>query len=226
METLRSANFFKKTLFLIGVFFLFLPKIALSEVRTSENYKIFADTLSSGGDYSTSTSYRLWDTIGEIASEENSTSTNFRARIGFQALIPDDILNVTLSGTDIDLGQLSTSDVKQGNLTITYSTNANGFTSTMSEDGNLRTSSGNDIDDVADGAVDAGTEEYGFRTSGTIATQNSADTSITSSAKNIAQASGPTPSDNITVTFKAAINGQTTGGTYSHVVTITTTGNF
>lgn len=216
----------KKTLCLTGVFFLFLPKIVSSEVRTSETYRIFADTLSSGGAYSTSTNFRVWDAIGEIGSEESSTSTNFRARIGFAALNLDDVLTVTFNKSVINLGVLSPSGASQESLDISYTTNANGFTTTISEDGNLRHSSGADIDDVADGSVTAGSEEYGIRTSGSIGQQNNADTSITTSAKTIASRNDVTPSSSVTVLFRAAVSQSTPEGSYGQTVTITTTGNF
>lgn len=219
-------NRFKKTLCLIGVFFLFLPKIASSEVRTSESYRIFADTLSSGGAYSTSTNFRVWDAIGEVGSEESSTSTNFRARIGFGALNPDNILTVAFNKSVISLGVLSPPSISQESLDISYATNANGFTTTISEDGNLRHTSGADIDDVTDGAVTAGSEEYGIRTSGSIGQQNNADTSITTSAKTIASRGDVAPSSSVTLLFRAAVSQSTPEGSYGHTVTITTTGNF
>lgn len=221
----RIINFWE-TLLLVSVFFFLMPSLAQSEVRTSENYRLFADTLSSGGEYSTSTNFRVWDTIGEVASDENSTSANFRTRIGFQALVPDDLLTVTFSRDSINLGDISPSGVSEQSLVISYVTNANGFTTTVSEDGNLRASSGDDINDVSDGSVTAGSEEYGIRTSGSIGQQNSADASITATAKTIASRSDVAPSSSATLTFKAAVSASTPNGNYSHTATITTTGNF
>ncbi len=217
---------FKKTLCLIGVFFLFLPKIANSEVRTSESYRLFADTLSSGGDYSTSTNYRVWDVIGEVTSEESSTSTNFASKVGFAALNLDNILTATLSRESVNLGDLSPASASQESLTISYVSNANGFTTTILEDGNLRAPGGADINDVADGSVTAGFEEYGIRTSGSIGQQNNADVSITTTAKTIASISSSTPTTSVTLLFKTAVSQSTPEGNYGHNVTITTTGNF
>lgn len=216
----------RETLLLVSVFFFLMPSLAQSEVRTSENYRLFADTLSSGGDYSTSTNYRVWDTIGEVASDENTTSTNFRTRLGFQALVPDDLLTVTFSRDSINLGDISPSGVSEQELVISYVTNANGFTTTVSEDGNLRASSGDDINDVSDGSITAGSEEYGIRTSGSMGQQNDADTSITSSSKTIVSRSDPTTSASAALTFKAAVSASTPDGNYSHTVTISTSGNF
>jgi len=143
----------------------------------------------------------------------------------------DPTFTFTISKTSIDLGTLSTSSVSSDSYTITTKSNAeDGYATTIVEDGNLRDGS-NDIDDTS-GDVDAGYEEYGIRTSGTDGQYNSTDTAITGTPKVIAQdTSGPIDSQQVTVTHKASIDDGTNGtitapGSYSHTVTLVSTGTF
>ena len=155
------------------------------------------------------------------------------------SIIDNDQVNVTatvtptftfiLSSSTCALGTLTTGGVATCNYNVTTTTNATtGYATTIVEDGNLRDGLGNDINDVAGGNnVTAGTEGYGIRTTGTDGQYNAADTAITGTAKLIAtDTSGPIDAQLVTVTHKAAISGTTVAGSYSHLVTLVSTGTF
>jgi len=132
----------------------------------------------------------------------------------------------TISTTTCNLGTLSTAAVNSCSYTATTTSNSeDGYATTIVEDGNLRDGP-NDIDDTV-GDVNAGNEEYGFRTSGTDGQYNTVDEPITSTPKIIAlDTTGPINAQAITVTHKASINALTIAGSYSHIVTLVSTGTF
>lgn len=63
---------------------LILPATVFS-VMDSANYTVQFDSLNFGGGYSSSTSYQLHDTAGEVGSG-NSSSSNFQMRAGYQQM--------------------------------------------------------------------------------------------------------------------------------------------
>ena len=156
----------------------------------------------------------------------------------------DPSLTLTLSSTSCDLGTFSASNIQTCQYNTTVSTNASsGYTAYIKDDGNLRNAT-NDIDDVAGGTTDYGSEEYGMSTSesdsvditatnssatctsndgGTTATNAQA---LTTSDQSYATESGPIDSDVVTLCHSASISGTTPAGVYSHTVTITVVGNF
>jgi len=199
---------------------------ALAQVMSSANYKIFVDSINGGGELGTSANYKLTDTIGEVGVTEDTSSTNYKIKAGFEAIGPDQILTVNLSTNLVALGVLSPNNVVTADEVLTITTNGNGYTTTIVTDGNLRASDGSDINNVSDGTVTAGSEEFGIRTSGTGGQYNSTDTSITTTAKTIAQRTTAISANSITVTFKASVTTSTAFNSYSNIVTFSTTGNF
>lgn len=138
----------------------------------------------------------------------------------------DATLTFAISSASCVLGTLSTSSVSSCNYDVTTSANAeDGYATTIIEDGDLIDGS-NDIDDVSDGTVDAGVEEYGIGLTGTDRSFTD-ERPITSSAQTIASdATGPISSQSVTVTHKASIVSTTSAGSYSHTVTLVSTGTF
>lgn len=199
---------------------------AQAQVMSSANYKIFVDSINGGGSLGTSASYKLTDTIGEVGVTEDVSSTNYRIKAGFEAIGPDQILTVNLSTTLVAIGVLSPNNVVSADEIITITTNGNGYTTTIASDGNLRASNGSDINNVSDGTVTAGSEEFGIRTSGTGGQFNSTDTSVTATAKTIISRTTAVSGDATTVTFKASVDTNSSFNNYSNVVTFSTTGNF
>jgi len=131
-----------------------------------------------------------------------------------------------LSGSAAQLGTLTTSAVKTAVTRLEITTNAeNGYTATVYEDGNLRTTVGDDIDDVADGSVTAGSEEYGISSTGDDTTPAN-DFAITGSNTTVASSSTYGSLKRTAVIYQAAISDVTAAGSYSHTVTYVATGNF
>lgn len=217
-------------LFLTLIFVLALnfPLAAGSASMSSENYNLSVDAISVGGDLGTSTNYQISSTAGEGAGvhDTQGSSTNYIIEAGFQAAASGVVLSATLSANSVSLGSLGTDSVSTASQTLTVTTNSpTGYTATIAEDGNLR-STANDIDDVSDGTVTAGSEEYGIRTSGTAGQMNNSDTAITIASQTVASTSTIATSEQTSIAYKAAVSASTESGTYSHIVTFTTTVNY
>jgi len=196
-------------------------------LMSSESYINWMDSLNFGGEETSfSTNYKLQDTLGEVGTGRIS-STNYTGLIGFRQAEADPKMTFTISDTTVDFGTLSVSSVSSDSVTITTTTNAvDGYVTTIYETENLKTGAGSDIDDVADGTVTAGSEEYGIRTSGAAGQMNAADTSIITSPQTVALYSSWINGSAVTITFKAAISSLTSAGAYSHNVTLISTGRF
>jgi len=193
----------------------------------SESYINWMDSLNFGGEEtSTSTNYKFQDTLGEIGTGRIA-STNYAGLIGFRQTESDPKMTFSISGNSIDFGTLTTSGISSDSITITTTTNAvDGYVTTIYETENLKTSGSADIDDVADGTVSAGSEEYGIMTSGAAGQMNGADTAITTSPQAVALYSSWVNGSTVTITFKAAISSTTGAGAYAHTVTLISTGRF
>lgn len=189
-----------------GVFELYADSFSFTSVdeATGQGFSVFS---SGGGVVPTSTSGGVVDLRG-----------------GFQAA-EKGILSLSLDTNSVAFGDLSAGKVSSGRITLTASTDSEtGYTISISEDGNLRAISGaSDINDVADGEVTAGQEEYGIRVSGQDALV-SGDRAISGSV-DIASFSGMITSRSTGVEFRASRGSQTAEGSYSHRVTFTLTAN-
>lgn len=155
-------------------------------------------------------------------------------QVAVTATVPPSI-SFTVSSTTINLGTLSTGSVSYSSHTIRTVTNAtNGYVSYVYDDGNLR-NGGNDINDVADGAVSVASEEYGIATSDAsqTITQDSdcasapySASGITTSQQSIAGATSGPVDETSTICYAASISATTVAGSYAHTVTFVTTGLF
>ena len=212
----------KKIAILISIVVMISWVGTVFAAMTSDSYIIVEDGFSAVETVtSTSGDLSLFDfsdtTPGEL------TADTFTLDGGFY--FPDTSTSLTLSvnPTTLSLGTLSQSSVASDATTLDVTTNSNsGYTVSISEDGNLRSGS-NDIDDVSDGSVTAGSEEYGIRTSGSsglLATDTAIDGSV-----NVMSKSSAATNDTATVTFRASIGPNSQAGSYAHTVTFTATVN-
>jgi len=134
-----------------------------------------------------------------------------------------------LTGTSAAFGTFSTSSVSTSvvGFEVTIDDDS-GYTVQILEDGELR--SGSDtIDEVADGSVTTGSEEYGARSSDTSltgSTFDTADTAITLSFQDIANESTLQFNSRNFLTLKTAISSSTPSGSYAQVLTFIASGNF
>lgn len=214
-----------------------------AQVLSSTSYRILSSSVNCGGTTSTSTSYALQDsaceTVGPGASDSNAvftTSSSYVVGGGYQAMTDIPALSVSLSGTSIAFGTLSSSSVTTATPTIdvTVTTNAvGGYSATIIADGAFRISGGNSFGDVTDNTVTAGGNEYGFRTSGSDGQFGSTDTcvpfttsSCSTSPKIFATNTSWVSSQTTTLTFKASPSTTTTAGGYSQAITIIVSGTF
>jgi len=132
-------------------------------------------------------------------------------------------LSFSLSANVMNLGVINTLIVGSDNHTITVTTNAvNGYTCSAAEDGNIR-SGANDINDVGDNTVDAGTEEYGISCAGADCIDAVNDQAI---PLDVVSNVGRVTASVATITYKAAADALTVGTTFSHIVTYTCAGDF
>ncbi len=220
------------TLFLLSFSF---TGLAYAFPSSSGSYKLEGEFGDFGGSKS-SASYSLTDTGGGFAPGIGD-STNYRSCSGFQCVIAQvPQITVTLSSNAINLGALSGGSVSKASHDISVTTNVGGYTTRVVEDGELRYGAAT-IDQVGDGAVTAGSEEYGLAT-----TQAGRDISqdadclnppytaspITGTPQSVASKSGPTyTAETTTLCYAASINTATTAaGTYQQVLTYITTGSF
>ena len=136
-------------------------------------------------------------------------------------------VNMAIDDTSIELGTLSTASVASATQTYTVnSNNQSGVTMQITADGNLDDGSGNTIDDVADGTVSAGSEEYGISVSAAsglsaVAPYDSGDDAVPQVADDIANSASSVSSGTLDVTYKASISGTTVAGDYDQEVTMT-----
>lgn len=243
------------TLFLV-VFSLSFSSQALAQTMSSSNYVIQSSTMNCGGGKSTSSSYALFDSTCEPAPGDStngvfSSSTNYVLGSGFQAMEDIPHLTVTFSDPDsnngantVAFGTLTTASVKTDQVGITVTTNATtGYSATLIANTAFRSTANtnNKINNVSDGAVTAGSPEYGFCTTGTdgqfacttnetcipYATAGSDTPTCTTVAKTFATNASWVSSQLTTLTFKAAISSITPAANdYTQTITVIVTGTF
>lgn len=104
MRHALSRSFFHA----VGTTFLVvcLLQVTDAQVMQSSNYKMQSDSVNTGGGLSNSETYKMEDTVGELATG-NSTSTSFNLRAGYQQMqeiymslsaVPDVIMSPDLGG--------------------------------------------------------------------------------------------------------------------------------
>jgi len=202
-------------LLLVSILFWAQP---LNSAMTGGNYSIPIDSFTmTGDDLMTGGDYEMYDSVGNPDSAK-LTGGDFVLWGGFLQTVSG-TLSLNLSESSLDLGSLSLNSVSSDSVIATVTTTADtGYTLSISEDGNLR-SGANDINDVADGAVTAGSEEYGINTSGAdgILALDTAIDGVLDLATNSDEVNG----NQTTINFKAAIGQSSKAGSYSHTVTFT-----
>lgn len=106
--------------------------------------------------------------------------------------------------------------------------NDNGYVIQILEDGNLRDGS-NEINDVSDGEVTLGSEEFGARSSDSTllnSTFDTQDTALTTSAQDIVTQSSFAIDNRSFLLFKISSSTATPSATYSNQITFIASGNF
>ncbi len=134
-----------------------------------------------------------------------------------------------LNGSTLSFGSLSTAATRTSIAAFEVSAvNDNGYTIQIMEDGNFRLGI-LAINDVADGSVTTGVEEYGARSSDSSiasSTFDTVDAAITSTFQDVVTSSGAVLGERSFLTFKTAITSATDSGNYGQVLTFIVSGNF
>ncbi len=171
--------------------------------------------------------------VGQITSIGGSTITVDELKNGGTAPAIDGTNDFVyrLSGASVAMGEFTTSAVATAvigfNATVD---NQNGYVVQVFDDGNLRFG-GLDVNDVSDGAVTAGSEEYGGRSSDTSlsnSTFDTQDTGFTTTPQDLADESqGGFERRNFLTLKGSKTSVEPAGeGTYSHTLSFILSGNF
>lgn len=197
---------------------------------SSDSFRVWTDTITSGGNRSTSASFITQDTISESATGENLTSATFLAQAGLPAIFEEPVLTMAISSATLSLtpSTFDVGSVSTGSYTVTVSTNAPfGYTLTVTEDAGLQNTqqAGTFIGDVADGVVTAGSSEYGVAVTGTDAAFAD-DRALSTTPLTIASRTSLTSGIVSTITHKVAISSGVSAGTYTHTVTYVAIANY
>ncbi len=132
-----------------------------------------------------------------------------------------------LNGSAAQLGTITTSIVATSlTRTNVISNIENGYTVYVLDDGNLRIDATTYMGNVADGAVTAGSDEYGARVFGNSATSTGSDFAFATTTTAVQESYTFASNERIGLVYKAAISAITAAGNYSHAVYYTLTGKF
>ncbi len=134
-----------------------------------------------------------------------------------------------LDGLSLSLGTLSYNSINTKIIVFEVTADIdNGYTLYIKEDDDLKSGS-NYIDDVADGVVTTGSEEYGARSSDSTlvnSTFDTADTAITSNFQEIVSEASRVFNDRSYLTLKTAVSTSSINGTYTQTLTFIIAGNY
>jgi hypothetical protein len=132
-----------------------------------------------------------------------------------------------LGGSSADLGMQSIV-TENTSITVTnvVSNASNGYTVTIEGRDALHTTLST-IEDVSDGAVTAGSEEYGIESIGTHAANPGTDVAIpVLSTRVVQQDTAPAANDRVAIVYKLSVNPSTPTGDYTQKLVYRLTGNF
>ncbi len=169
--------------------------------------------------------------IGEISGIAGSDITVDSIEDGSGTVTVDgtDDYVYLMNATSIDFGNVQETDLAQSVIgwEVTIDVD-NGYTVSVLEDGNLRQGA-NDIDDVTDGSVTVGSEEYGGRASDATlsgSTFDTQDTAFTTSYQQVDTESDTSFESRDYLTVKAAVAAGSINATYSHTLSLIASGNY
>ena len=206
-------NHFVIIIILLGL--LAFPSVSWG-VMSSSNYTIFADSVDSGGNFSSGGVYSIEDTAGE-SPVGSSTSTTYEVIGGYQAM-DWSVLTMDINTTTINLGTLVIDQVASAEAVVTV--NAGASTGYVLSVGSV---TGASLAGVSDGSISPGFEEYGVAVSGLDAAFTD-DRAIVVSL-NLSSSSTPVTNAQTTLTFKATMGTASVAGGRSQSVTLTASTN-
>lgn len=220
----------KRGIYIISIFVaILLPLQSTNGQMSGTPWDIISDDFSSNffGRQEGST-FLLYTHIADIDTSTTTAVNGEGQRNTVEGgIFYSDELSYELSRTGIHFGDLSVTAVREEPVTTTVTTDSiTGYTMSIHEDHQMQTADGNnDVADVSDGAVSAGSEEYGIRTSGPDIITTT-DIPITASSTDILGSLGRVTKNDAVIAFRAAIDRfHSRQGTYSHTVTLILTVN-
>lgn len=200
----------KKFLAVVLLFGGILFPLRALGLMSSANYTIYADSIDTGGVLSTGGIYSLEDTLGESFAVSTSSINTYEVRAGYQYM-EQNYISLDISPATVSLGTLVVSAVNASDATATVSTDAYaGYTLSIDS------VTGSSVSAVADGAVTAGAEEYGFAATG--GDSLFADDRALTPGLNVASTSTTAVDSQTILTFKASISASTAAGAYSQTI--------
>lgn len=211
------------TTLIISLFFVFISVEPISTQMSGGGYNIYTDKFSVvSTNTSTGGNYQVTQSAGQYFAT-TTTSGDFELRGGFQAQ-EKGVLKVNLNKNTLDLGTITENGVSRGTLKLTVTTDSEtGYNMSIREDHNLKSGSLT-INDVSDGTVTTGSQEYGINTKGSDGMLGQ-DKGI-SGTLNIASHNGQVYKRIVEVVFKASLDQNTSNKqNLSHQVTFDTTVN-
>ena len=206
----------RRLLVVVSFVALLVPQIALG-VMTSTNYSIIFDAVGvAGGDYQTSTSYSLSETIGETP-VITASSTSYMVEGGYQSAFFGS-LSFILDTNSINLGVISTTAVNSSSVIATVTSDSAGYVLSINN------ASGAMPAAVVGGTVNAGTEAYGFSATG-LHSSVVGDVPVLAGTV-IASTTAPVFSEQTTLTFKASASSTSVAGNYSQAIDLVASANY
>ncbi len=148
---------------MVTVLLLCLPLPVLADESSSTNYKVDQTFFGSGGDLeNSSTNYKAKTTLGELG-VGNSASAQYQAFAGFNTTDAP-YLEFVVTGSNIDLGYLSTSQVATANgQFFVRAWQAGGYVVRTEADPPTNTGpSGHHLAPMAGGSSTTNTEQFGM----------------------------------------------------------------
>lgn len=134
-----------------------------------------------------------------------------------------------ITSTSVGFGELSASSVSTAIVAFEVNAaNDNGYTVQVLDDGNLR-ATGYDINDVSDGSVTAGSEEYGARSSDitlSSSTFDTADAALSTTFQDVATESLASFESRNFLTLKAAMSSSSGSVAYSQILSLIVSANY
>jgi hypothetical protein len=122
----------KKIFIVVFVLFVF-PLLDCNAAMRSNNYKINADSIDTGGSLSSSANFKMGDTLGEVVTGEGA-SASYRMKAGYQYMI-NSYLSLAVDFSSVDLGSLIPGSPVTGQTLLTVSTDSwGGYTLNVSKD--------------------------------------------------------------------------------------------
>jgi len=203
------------TIFIFGI--LAMP-LRADCLMTSTQYTIYADSIDTGGIFSSGGIYEIEDTIGE-SPVGSVTGGIYEVRGGYQYM-SSSTLSILVSASSVNLGVFYPSVVRTADSVVTISTvSDSGYTLS------INSVSGTSMTAVADGAVTAGSAEYGMAASGADSLV-SGDVAVTAPLS-LASSATPVQNRQTTLTFKASMAWSTAlSASYSQNIVLVASANF